>query len=99
MFVMSLAGSARHSDSRYGLVFATINPFNAVMSLQKRPIKVQNLKPLTVSVVFFALSCERIFIETYSIETRFYRSGNILFAGASVHLSARKMYSLGQLKG
>ena len=33
-----------------------------------------NLKPLTVSVVFFALPCRRIFTETHSIESRCYRT-------------------------
>ena len=30
----------------------------------------QNLKPLTVSVFFFALACERIVFETHSTESR-----------------------------
>ena len=34
----------------------------------------QNLKPVTVSVLFFALLCERIFSETRSIESRRYGS-------------------------
>ena len=34
-----------------------------------------NLKPLTVSVLFFALSCEQIFMETHSIKIRCYRTG------------------------
>ena len=34
------------------------------------PLKVQNSKPLSLSVFFFALECERIFIKTYSIESR-----------------------------
>ena len=51
----------------------TINPFTA--RGWKRPKKVQHLKPVTFSVLFFALACERIFTETHSIESRCYRSG------------------------
>ena len=35
----------------------------------------QNLKPLTVSVFFFALECGKIFIKKHSIESRCYRTG------------------------
>ena len=35
----------------------------------------QNVKPLIVSVLFFALSCERIFIETHNVGSRCYRTG------------------------
>ena len=35
----------------------------------------QNLKPLTVLSLFFALSRERISIETHSIESRCHRTG------------------------
>ena len=38
-------------------------------------MKVHNLKPLTVSVLVFALSCERIFIKTHGTESRCYRTG------------------------
>ena len=57
----------------------------------------QNFKSLTVTVLFIALACERIFIETYSIDLRVDIIGpeNILSAGASLHLSARKLYRLG----
>ena len=41
----------------------------------KRPIKVQNLKPLTVFDFFFALARERIFFEIHSAESWCYRSG------------------------
>ena len=65
-----------------------------------------NLKPLTVSV-FFTLLCERIFIETYSIRSRCYRTGkytvhrhihasfspDILQAGAVKGLILKGMYS------
>ena len=33
-------------------------------------MKVPNLKPVTASVFFFALACERIFIKTRSTESR-----------------------------
>ena len=39
---------------------------------------VQNWKPLTVSVLFFALSCERIFIETHSIGSSCYGTGKYI---------------------
>ena len=62
----------------------------------------QNLKPWTVSVLFFALSCERIFMGTHSTESRCYRTGKytvcrrvrasfspeILQAGAAMGLKA-----------
>ena len=51
---------------------------------------------VTVSVLFFALSRERIFIETHSVQSRCVKGPeNILFAGASVYLSAQKFYRLG----
>ena len=56
-------------------------------------MKCETLKPVCF---FFALACERIFIETYSIESRcVIGPENTLFAGASVHLSARALYRLG----
>ena len=42
-----------------------------MMSLQKRPIKVRNLKPISLLAFFFALALEkekRIFIKTLNIE-------------------------------
>ena len=45
-----------------------------MISLEKTN-KLQSVKALTVSVFFFALACERIFIETRSIENRCYRTG------------------------
>ena len=59
-------------------------------------------------VFFFALAGERIFIKTFSIESRcvigpenilfagVIGPENILFAGESLDLSARKSYKLGQ---
>ena len=45
---------------------------------------------------FFALACETIFIKTRGIESRCaIGPENILFADASVHLSARTFYRLG----
>ena len=60
-------------------------------------MKVQNLKALDPFVFFFALACERIFIKMHNIESSCVIGfENILFVGASVHLSARKFYRLGQ---
>jgi len=65
-------------------------------SLEKDQYRVQNFKPLNVSVLFFALALERIFIETHSIESRcVIGAENVLFVGASLHFSARKFYRLG----
>jgi len=36
---------------------------------------VQNFQPLSLSVFFFTLACERIFIKTHGIENRCYRTG------------------------
>ena len=60
-----------------GLVryFLDFNLFTAMIVTCKRQLKVQHyLKPVTVSVLFFALLHERIFIETHSTESRCYRS-------------------------
>ena len=47
-----------------------INHFSAMMSLEKRAMKVQNLKPFSPFVFCFALACERMFIKTHSTESR-----------------------------
>ena len=52
----------------------TLNPFTAVTSLEDK-IKVQNLKPLSLFVFFFALALERIFIKIHRTERRCYRTG------------------------
>ena len=80
------------------VVEESLNPFTAMMSLQKLPVKVRKLKPVSLFVFFFAaLVCERIFIKKRSVESRcVIGPENILFTGASVHHSARKFYSLGQ---
>ena len=67
------------------------------MSLEKQITKERNLKPLSFFVFCFALACERVLIETIASESRcVIGPENILFAGASVHLSARKFYRPGQ---
>ena len=127
-------------------------PFTAMISLQKRPTKVQNLKPLIIIIMYIydalinALSAHMIHINlnmifythvehspTKTIYIKYYikikkkhykhtlfpssfshwhakgfsskhiilkvdaiRQENTLFAGASMHLSARKFYRLGQ---
>ena len=70
-----------------------LNPFAAVMSLEKRPVKLRNLKPFSLFVFFFTLACERIFIKTHS--RRVVGLENTLFAAMSVHLSAQTFYRLG----
>ena len=65
----------------------------------KRPVKVPNVKPLSLVVFFFALACERIFINTHSTERSCVTGPeNMLFTGACVHLSARKLHD-GAVKG
>ena len=55
---------------------------------------------LTHFCLLFALAFKKIFNKTYSIESRcVIGPKNTLFAGASVHLSARKFYRLGQWRG
>ena len=63
-----------------------------------QPIKVQNLKPFSLFVFFFALACERIFIETHTIESRRVTGpgDNYIVCRRVEHLSARKFYRLGQ---
>ena len=59
---------------------------------------VQNCKPFIF--FFFVLVCARIFIKMHSIERRHVMGPeNLLFTGGSVHLSARKLYRLGQWSG
>ena len=69
----------------------------------KQPIKLWNLKSLSlsqVSVFFFALAWERIFIKMHSMKSRcVIEQKNTLFAGASMHLSARKYCRPGQWRG
>ena len=73
-----------------------VNPFHCHDVNWKRPIEVQNLKPLSLFVIFFTPVCERIFIKSHSIKSRCIRGPeNILCAGASMHLSARKFYRMG----
>ena len=81
--VLMLA-SCRHCSGLHRTVLYS-NSFIAMISLEnerekerkekeRKEKKKPNLEPLTVSVSFFALLCERIFIETHSIESRCYRS-------------------------
>ena len=59
-------------------------------------MKVRNLKPSDIFRLFSALACERIFMKTHSIDCRcVIGSGNIMFSGAFVKFSARKLYRLG----
>ena len=57
----------------------------------------QNLKPVSLFAYFFMLAPESIFIKTHCIYNRCVKGPeNILFAGTSLRLSARKVYRLGQ---
>ena len=50
-----------------------------------------NLKPLSLLVFFFVPACERIFIKTHSIKSRYMlQDRKIQFSDACVHLSAQK---------
>ena len=74
---------------------AFINPATAVhLKTTSKSIKLKTIEPLAF---FVALACERIFIKTHSTESRCaIGPENILFAGASMHLSARTFYRQGQ---
>ena len=76
-----------------------ILPIHCRDVIWKRPIKVQILKPLTVSVFFFALPCERISSKHMALRVDVTGQDNVLFACASLPLSARKFYSEGVNKG
>ena len=55
--------------------------------------------PFSLCIFFFPTACESISVKTNSFENRcviLIGPKNILFAGASVHLSAGKFYGLGQ---
>ena len=71
------------------------NTFTAMVSFEK---KVPNLKPLSFLVFFFALAHGRISIKMHSTENRIDVTGpeNMLFAGVSLHHSARTFYRPGQ---
>ena len=71
-----------------------------MMSFEKGPMKVQNLKPISLFVFFFALACGRNFIKAHSTESRsVIGQENILFAGVSPHHSAQKVLQAGAVKG
>ena len=77
-----------------------IKPFAAMMLLQKRPIKVRNLKPLSLSVFFFALARESSLKKAHSFEIRFVIGPkHVLLAGVLVQFSSRQCYRLGQWRG
>ena len=60
--------------SRFTFSLNAFNPFTAMMSFENlKPIKVRNLKLLSLFVVLFALACERTFIPTHITE-RCYRT-------------------------
>ena len=70
--------------------------------ISEQPIKLQNLKLLIVSVFFFALACGKITIKHRALRADVTGQGNILSAGAIMHLSlvsAWKFSRLGQLRG
>ena len=55
-----------------------------------------NLKPFSLSVFFFALACEKTFIKRYiALNGDLIGPENILFAGASMHFSARNFTDWG----
>ena len=65
ILVFICAGASVVSDI-CGYKLTVINPFTAT-----RPIKVQNLKSLSLFGFFFALASDGIFIETHAVESRF----------------------------
>ena len=60
-----------------------------MMSFENDPQKCEIWNTYTFSFFFFALAFERIFIKTHSFDTDVIGPENILFAGASVHLTAQ----------
>ena len=107
------SAKARHTREQLGVEWAgvtgTFSPLKIVAPLSKltpslpwchlKTVQVGNFKSLSL-LVFFALTCERIFIKTQATEIRFViRPGNILSSGAYVHFSTRKFYMLGQWRG
>ena len=47
-----------------------LNPFTAMISLDRMTNKVRNLKPFLLFAFFFTLACERSLIKTHSAESR-----------------------------
>ena len=79
-------------------VCVLINPFTAVLSLEKQPGKVQNFKALSLAVFFFALECERILIEMLIVESRCVTGQeNILCAGMPMPLSVKGLKKISVL--
>ena len=79
------------------LLIFLFNPFIATTSLEmgSENAKFETLKHF---FFFFSLACERKELSSKRIALKLDVTGpeNILFAGTSLHLSARKFYTLGQ---
>ena len=58
-----------------------------------------NFKPFTVSVLIFALACERIFIETHSIENRCYRTRKYTVCGSVPASFSPDIFQAGAVTG
>ena len=59
----------KETSGSHLLVTGTLNPLTAMMLLEKRPIKVQNLKPWGLSVFLFAVACERFVIQMHGADS------------------------------
>ena len=72
-----------------------------MMTLEIAKFETPTLEPFCL--LFFAVACEKIFISkrvTLKVDVLQDQEIIVLFAGASVHLSAlRKFYRLGQRRG
>ena len=94
--------------------FVSFYPFHCNDVIWKQQIKVRKLKSLSFSALClsvclclclssfscFALAHERIFMKTYTTESRFaLGEENLLFAGVCVHFSSRTFFRLGQWRG
>jgi len=80
-------------------IYLPLHCHDAIWKRQQQQ-QMRNLKSFSLFVVFFALACDRILMKTHNIENRcVVGPENRLFVGASVHLSARTFYRLGQWRG
>ena len=84
-----------------GLHFASLqfNPFVAIISLENDSSKCKIWNPLAFLSSFSHFRVKGLLSKGIILNVNVIGPDNILFAGASMHVSVRKMYRLGQWRG
>ena len=76
---------------------AYFNPFTGMMLLENNQQKCEILRTYALLFRFSHWHVKDFFMKTHSIESRcVIGPETILFAGSSLHMTARKLYRLGQ---